>query len=68
MTRTLSRRGYYQRIVHAQRLYSKGEGWWEIEMGCGHLAAACVGTASPIGPCSGSSGLTPRTAETETRR
>lgn len=49
MTRTLSRRGYYQRIVHAQRLYSKGEGWWEIEMGCGHLAAACVGTASPIG-------------------
>jgi hypothetical protein len=41
--------GKWQRVVSAARLWAKGDGWWDIELACGHRAAVLHGNASPLG-------------------
>lgn len=38
----------WQRVVRAARLWAKGDGWWAIELACGHQVAVLHGT-SPLG-------------------
>jgi hypothetical protein len=39
----------WQQVIHAIRLFAKGDGWWEIELSCGHKAAVLHGQRSPLG-------------------
>jgi hypothetical protein len=48
MART-GRRLTWQRVVNARRLYLKGDGWWEIQLECGHQCAVLHGGHSPLG-------------------
>ena len=42
-------RGDWRKIIAAGRLWSKGDGWWEITLDCGHQAAVLYGATSPAG-------------------
>ena len=41
-------RGDWRTVIAARRLWSKGVGWWEITLDCGHQAAVLHGVRSPL--------------------
>ena len=41
--------GKWQRVEGARQLWSKGEGWWEMWLACGHGAAVLHGATNPTG-------------------
>jgi hypothetical protein len=43
-----TKRGLWVRVVSSQRLPSKGIGWWEIVLACGHAAAVLHGLDDPL--------------------
>ena len=40
--------GDWRTVITARRLWSKGDGWWEITLDCGHQAAVLHGALSPL--------------------
>lgn len=56
----------WQRVVLAERAFLRGEGWWRIELSCGHTVMVLHGPNNPLGErcqCRYRCGEAPKTDE-----